>query len=215
MIMAKFIVFEGLDGTGKSTQIRLLANALAAKGERVFLDAEPSSLPTGVFLRRLLAGEFESSPWASAALFLADRINQNVHSENGIIKHLDAGDTVILDRYYYSTFAYQGCETDMRWAMDMHFGCPEIRRPDLVLFLTMAPEKCLARIRANRADRALEIYETEERLAAVSRQFGAVFKALGPEEHVAEINADGTVEEVHARILAAVRERFPEEAADA
>ena len=213
--MAKFIVFEGLDGTGKSTQIRLLANALAAKGERVFLDAEPSSLPTGVFLRRLLAGEFESSPWASAALFLADRINQNVHSENGIIKHLEAGDTVILDRYYYSTFAYQGCETDMRWAMDMHFGCPEIRRPDLVLFLTMAPEKCLARIRANRSDRALEIYETEERLAAVSRQFGAVFKALGPEEHVAEINADGSVEEVHARILAAVRDRFPEENTDA
>ena len=209
--MSKFIVFEGLDGTGKTTQIRLLAEYLRQKGEAVFTDVEPSGLPTGRFLRRLLAGEFPSSPWATAALFLADRINQNVDAENGILKHLGQGDTVILDRYYYSTFAYQGCDTDMNWAMDMHFGCPEIARPDLTLFLTMEPEKCIARIRANRKAEELEIFETVETLSAVADQFGRVFDALKDKDNIVYINADGTVPEVHERILAAVLPLFGKE----
>jgi phosphoglycolate phosphatase len=169
----------------------------------VFTDAEPSALPTGVLLRRLLAGEFPTSPWATAALFLADRINQNTDPANGLIKHLDAGETVILDRYYYSTFAYQGCETNLDWTMDIHYRCPELRRPDLVLYLTMSPEKCVERIRMNRRAEDLELYETAERLDATDRQFKAVFAKLRDRENVVEIDADGTVEEVHGRILAA------------
>ena len=207
----KFIVFEGLDGTGKSTQLSLLAQALRQMGHTVFTDAEPSSLPTGRFLRRRLAGEFSGSPWADAALFLADRINQNVDPENGILKHLRQGDAVILDRYYYSTFAYQGCGTDMDWAMDMHFGCPEIARPDLTLFLTMEPEKCIARIRANRKAEELEIFETVETLSAVADQFGRVFDALRDQDNIVYINADGTIQQVHERILSAVLPLFGKE----
>lgn len=209
--MAKFIVFEGLDGTGKTTQIRLLAAHFASRGETVFTDAEPSALPTGKLLRQLLAGEFPSSPWGTAALFLADRINQNTDPANGIRKHLREGDTVILDRYYYSTFAYQGHETDLAWTMDIHYRCPEIAKPDLVLFLTMPPEKCVERIKEHRGDRPLEIYETTETLAAVSRQFDAVFEALKEKENVRYINAWGTVEQVHARVLEAVKDAFGEE----
>ena len=205
-----FIVFEGLDGTGKSTQLKLLAEALRQKKQTVYTDAEPSALPTGRFLRRRLAGEFGGSPWADAALFLADRINQNADPENGIRKHLSRGDTVILDRYYYSTFAYQGCGTDMDWAMDMHFRCPEIARPDLTLFLTMSPEKCIERITANRKAEELEIFETVETLSAVARQFDRVFDALKGKDYIVYINADGTPEEVHARILAAAAPLFRE-----
>ena len=208
--MGKFIVFEGLDGTGKTTQIGLLAGYLRGKNETVYTDAEPSALPTGRFLRRMLAGDFPSSPWASAALFLADRINQNTDGTDGIKKHLAAGDTVILDRYYYSTFAYQGHETDLRWAMDMHFGCPEVTVPDLVLFLTMAPEKCIARITANRTADEMEIFENVEKLTAVSRQFDAVFDTLKERENIVYIDADGTIPEVHARIVAAVENAFGE-----
>lgn len=208
--MGRLIVFEGLDGTGKSTQIALLAETLRQRGQTVFTDAEPSALPTGRFLRRLLAGEFPSSPWATAALFLADRINQNVAPETGIIPRLQTGATVLLDRYYYSTFAYQGYETDMGWTMDAHFGCPELTRPDLTLFLTMAPEKCVARIQANRRANEMEIYETVEKLTAVSRQFDAVFTALKDRDNIVYIDADGTVEEVRARILAAVDAAFEE-----
>ena len=204
MKKGKFIVFEGLDGTGKSTQLRLLAAYLRARDKAVFTDAEPSALPTGRLLRRMLSGEVPSSPWALAALFLADRINQNTDLENGIIKHLAAGETVLLDRYYHSTFAYQGYETDMAWTMDIHDRCPEVTRPDLVLFLTMDPQKCVDRIRTNRADLAPEIYETVERLTAVKNQFDRVFELRRDKERVVFIDADGTVEEVAARVAEAV-----------
>ncbi len=209
--MARFIVFEGLDGTGKTTQIRLLEQYYKNRGETVFTDAEPSALPTGRLLRQLLAGDFPSSPWATAALFLADRINQNTDPENGIIRHLNAGDTVILDRYYYSTFAYQGYETDMDWAMDIHYRCPLVTRPDLVLFLTMEPEKCVERIREHRGAQPLEIYETTERLTAVNRQFNAVFERVKDTERIRYIDAYGSVEEVHARVVAAVEDAFGKE----
>lgn len=202
--MGKFIVFEGLDGTGKSTQIKLLAEYLRSRGESVFVDTEPSALESGKLIRRVLSGEIPSSPWGTAALFLADRINQNTDEENGIVKHLNDGDTVILDRYYFSTFAYQGYETDLRWTMDIHYGCPALKRPDIVLFLTMSPEKCIARIRANRKEEELEIYETTERLTAVSRQFDTVFDTVREKENIVYINADGTVEKVHKRIITAV-----------
>lgn len=202
--MNKFIVIEGLDGTGKTTQIELLKKYLEDRGEKVFVTAEPTTTESGKFLRRVLSGEVPSSPWTSAALFLADRIQHNVDEENGIKKHLADRKTVISDRYYYSTFAYQGYETDMQWTMDIHFSCPEILRPDLVLFLTMSPEKCIERITANRAADAIEIYENTETLTKISRQFDMVFDKLKDRENIVYIDADGTVEEVAERIRNAV-----------
>lgn len=207
--MSKFIVFEGLDGTGKSTQIRLLADRLRARGETVYTDAEPTGRPAGRLLRKMLAGEFPANEWANAALFFADRVHHNTDPETGIKARLARGETVLSDRYYYSTFAYQGVNTDLDWVIDLHYGCPEIARPDLVLFLTMPPEKCLARIIENRGNRPLEIYETPERLAEIAARFRTVFETLGDRENVAYIDADGSVEEVAARVCAAV-EAFEE-----
>ena len=209
--MSKLIVMEGLDGTGKSTQLTRLAESLRARGETVFTDAEPTASPTGRLLRRILSGEVKSSEWATAALFFADRVNHNADPENGIRRHLENGETVLLDRYYFSTFAYQGTDTDPDWAMAMHFGCPEIARPDLVLYLTMPPEKCLARIAAHRGDRPLEIYETLERLTATQARFETVFRKLQGRERVARIDADGTQEEVAQRILDAVEPLYATE----
>ena len=204
METGKFIVFEGLDGTGKTTQIMKLAYYLESIGEKVFVTAEPTDYPSGKLIRRVLSGEVPSSPWSTAALFLADRIRHCADPVNGIRKHLAAGETVITDRYYFSTFAYQGYETDLRWTMDIHYACPELLHPDLVLFLTMPPEKCIARITANRAAEDIEIYENTEALTKISRQFDKVFELLKDRENVVYIDADGTVDEVAARIRAAL-----------
>ncbi len=201
--MSKFIVVEGLDGTGKTTQIKILAEYIEAKGGKTEITAEPTSHPSGKLIRRILSGEVPATPWALSALFLADRIVHNTDREDGIEKMLQDGKTVISDRYYYSTFAYQGHETDLDYVMNMHFSCPEIRRPDLVLFLTMSPEKCIERIRANRPDDAIEIYENTESLTKISSQFDTVFKVLGDKENVVYIDADGTVEEVSRRLFEA------------
>ncbi len=199
--MSKFIVVEGLDGTGKTTQIKILAEYIKSKGKEVEITAEPTSHPTGKLIRRILSGEVKATPWSLAALFLSDRIVHNTSPEDGLEKMLGDGKTVISDRYYYSTFAYQGHETDLDWAMDMHFSCPEVRRPDLVLFLTMAPEKCIERIRANRPDEAIEIYENTESLTKISRQFDTVFQKLKDRENIVYIDADGTIEEVSRRLF--------------
>ena len=139
-----FIVFEGLDGTGKSTQLAPLARRLRARGVTVWEDAEPTPAPTGKFLRRMLAGELPANEWANAALFFADRVHHNADPEAGIRARLARGGTVLSDRYYFSTFAYQGVNTDLDWVMDLHYGCPEIIRPDLVLFLLITVSSFLA-----------------------------------------------------------------------
>ncbi|MBE6789819.1 MAG: dTMP kinase [Ruminococcaceae bacterium] len=201
--MSKFIVVEGLDGTGKTTQIKILADYIRKKDREVEITAEPTAHPTGKLIRKILSGEVKSTPWALASLFLSDRIVHNTDPEDGIEKMLSDGKTVISDRYYYSTFSYQGHETDLDWAMNMHFSCPEVRRPDLVLFLTMEPEKCIERIRANRPDEAIEIYENTESLTKISRQFDTVFSILNEDENIVYIDADGTVEEVSERLFEA------------
>ncbi len=200
--MSKFIVVEGLDGTGKTTQIKILAEYIKAKGRTVEITAEPTAHPTGKLIRRILSGEVKTTPWSLAALFLSDRIVHN-KADDGIERMLSDGKTVISDRYYYSTFAYQGHETDLNWAMDMHFNCPEVRKPDLVIFLTMSPEKCVERIRANRPDEAIEIYENVESLTKISRQFDTVFEKLKDRENIVYIDADGTIEEVSQRLFEA------------
>ena len=202
----KFIVFEGLDGTGKTTQIKKLAQELERRGERVFVTAEPTSFPSGQLIRRVLSGEVPSTPWSTAALFLADRIRHCADPEDGVAAHLEAGETVITDRYYFSTFAYQGCETDLQWTMDMHYRCPELLRPDLVFFLTMSPEKCMERITANRPAEAIEIYENTAALTKISRQFDTVFSLLRDRENIVYIDADGTVDEVAARVWNAMEQ---------
>ncbi len=202
--MGKFIVIEGLDGTGKTTQIKKLAEYLESAGEKVHITCEPTETESGKLIRRVLSGEIKSSPWATAALFLADRINHNTDKENGIKKYLAEGCTVISDRYYYSTFAYQGCETDLEWAMDIHYGCPELTRPDIVVFLTMPVKKCLERIRANRPESAIEIYENEASLTKTSEQFDKVFDMIKDRENIVYVDASGTVEEVARAIQNAV-----------
>ena len=202
MKQGKFIVFEGLDGTGKTTQIRRLAQTLESRGETVFVTAEPTDFPSGKLIRRVLSGEVPSTPWSTAALFLADRIRHCADPEEGIAAHLARGETVITDRYYFSTFAYQGFETDLDWTMRMHYDCPLLLHPDLVLFLTMPPEKCMERITVGRPAEAIEIYENTAALTKISAQFDRVFDRLRDRENIVRIDADGTVDEVAARIIA-------------
>ncbi len=106
----KFIVIEGLDGSGKSTQIRLLAERLRSLGREVFETAEPTPSATGGLIRDALSGFTRRTGAEIAALFMADRVAHNVNPINGINVMLAQGRDVICDRYYYSSLAYQGRE---------------------------------------------------------------------------------------------------------
>lgn len=198
----RFIVFEGIDGAGKTTQLDLLEKHLREKGRRVFRTAEPTESVSGGLLRDALGGVSKRSACEMAALFVLDRIFHNVNPVSGIQKMLNDGYDVICDRYYYSTMAYQGSETDFAWVRDMNLACPEILRPDACVFLDLTPEESLSRITRGRATR--EIYETVEKLTSVREKFLRVLEELRHEEQIFLINAAQSVEKVHADILASL-----------
>ena len=110
--MGRFIVIEGLDGSGKTTQGKLLADRLRAEGKTVVITAEPTGFDGGKKLREALSGKIKKSECEMAVMFVADRIEHNIHKTEGINALVESGAYVICDRYYYSTLAYQGQSTD-------------------------------------------------------------------------------------------------------
>ena len=195
----KFIVFEGIDGAGKTTQINLLAKYLREKGRAVYCTAEPTETVSGGLLRDALSGATRRTICEMAAMFVFDRINHNVNPVNGIQKMLNDGFDVICDRYYYSSLAYQGSGTDPEWVGNMNLNCPEIMRPDVCIFLDLTPEQSMVRINRGRATQ--EIYENEEKLTQVRNQFYRVFEDLKDRDNIQIVNAYRTVEEIHQDIV--------------
>lgn len=202
----KFIVFEGIDGSGKTTQINKLCEYLESKGRKVYVTSEPTISLTGGMLRDALSGVSKRTSCEMAAMFVLDRIFHNVNGKWGINKMLDEGFDVLCDRYYYSSLAYQGSETDFEWVKRMNLDCPEIRTPDACIFLDLTPDESLERISKGRA--TTEIYETKEKLTAVRNTFLNVFEELKDREgeDIRIISAFGDVETVAARIQSAVDE---------
>ena len=198
----RFIVFEGIDGAGKTTQIELLAKRLREQGRAVYCTAEPTESVSGGLLRDALSGVSHRTVCEMAAMFVFDRINHNVNPVNGIQKMLADGFDVICDRYYYSSLAYQGSGTDPEWVSNMNLNCPEIMRPDVCIFLDLTPEQSMARINRNRATQ--EIYENEEKLTQVRNQFYRVFEQLRERDNIQIVDAYRTVEEIHRDIVALV-----------
>ncbi len=202
MKKGRFIVFEGIDGSGKTTQARRLAEFLRARGRKVTLTAEPTALPSGKLLREALSGRLVRSECQMAVMFVDDRICHNIEPKEGIRALLDAGVDVICDRYYYSTLAYQGQSTDYAWVKAMNLECPEITHPDLCIYIDLLPEQSLERIARGRD--GVEIYENTETLTRVREQFLAVIRDLGESDNIRIIDGYRTEAEVFEDILRSV-----------
>ena len=205
MRTGRFIVLEGIDGCGKSTQISRLVERLRAEGREVAVTAEPTASVSGGLLRDALSGLQKRTPTEMAALFVLDRIFHNV-SNCGICELLEAGYDVICDRYYYSSLAYQGSETDFEWVRAMNLGCPDIRRPDLCIFLDVSPSVCLGRISASR--QSTEIYEKQELLEKFRDRFLYVFDMLKNSDTIEIVDASRTVDEVAQDVYLAVKQQL-------
>ena len=142
--MTSFIVFEGLDGSGKSTQARALARRLRRRNVRVLFTHEPGGTPLGEYLRRWLKRNPQVSPVAELSLFIAARaqlINEVVRPA------LDAGVTVVSDRYAASTVAYQGYGRglDPSLVRQLNSAATGGLAPDLTVLLDLAPDAALSR----------------------------------------------------------------------
>lgn len=204
----KFIVIEGLDGSGKTTQTKIISDKLRDKGINVVNQAEPTDHEFGKMCREVLSGKKKVTKTQLALLFTADRIDHNVNPEDGINMNISLGNTVISDRYYYSTLAYQGVDVGVDWLKNLNIKCEDIRKPDLCIFLDLTPEKSMERIYANRTPDQIEIYETEEYLTSIRKRFYSCFESFKENENIVVINADGTIEEVAAKIEDAVMKLY-------
>jgi dTMP kinase len=150
-----FIVFEGIDGSGKSTQIVKLGESLAARGHRIHRTAEPSEGPAGRLIRQVFSGAYAADDRVVAGLFVADRLEHILHAETGMLKALNDGYTVLCDRYYLSSYAYQGVHMPLHWVKQANKLAVELLQPDLHIYLDLSPAKALERIRKGREDREL------------------------------------------------------------
>ena len=198
-----FIVFEGLDGSGKSTQISMLKEKLKLMNRKVYVTAEPTNSATGGLIRDTLSNNYKREPSELASLFLTDRISHNVNPVWGIQKFLKDGIDIICDRYYYSSFAYQGLGTNLQWIIDMNLNCPQIIKPDLCIYLDVDPKRCKRRVDSERAH--LEIFENDEEVMHKTRmQFFEVFKKLNSTENICIIDANRPKNVVADEILTIV-----------
>ncbi|MBR3879753.1 MAG: dTMP kinase [Clostridia bacterium] len=204
----KFIVFEGIDGAGKTTQIKLLKENLSRLGVNCYITAEPTDMPSGKIIREALSGRLPVSCAEMADMFVRDRVIHNKDAEKGIDSHLDCGVTVISDRYYYSSLAYQGAELGYERVAALNLDNPDIRTPDICVFLDLTPDKSLERI-GKRADTPTEIYENYDYLEKTRRMFFDVFERLRERgENIAIIDASGTPEEIAEMIFDRVSPLF-------
>ena len=205
----KFIVIEGLDGSGKGTQISRLERALSELGINIHLTCEPTQHATGGLVRDALGGLTKRTQHELAALFLADRIAHCQNPADGIKMLIERGVTVICDRYYYSSLAYQGMDIGLDWVLPANLNCPEILKPDLCIFLDVPTEVADSRIEAGRASR--EIFEEKSTIERVRRKYFEIFDMLKAEHNIKIINAARTPDEVSEDVISAAKALFEQE----
>ncbi|NCA66597.1 MAG: dTMP kinase [Clostridia bacterium] len=186
MNKGKFIVFEGTDGSGKSTHARILTEKLMASGIDTYVTFEPTSYETGKLLRRFLSGEISGDERTVAALFMADRMEHLFDPEDGIIAHLEKGITVICDRYYLSSVAYNCHSENIDWVLSINARAKQTLMPDLTIFLDAPIERTEKRT-ANRV--AKEIYEKNDVQQRVRERYYEAFAKL-TDENIAIISTD-------------------------
>ena len=207
-----FITLEGLDGSGKSTQITRLSGTLAARGVAVLATREPGGSAIGERIRSILLDSRTAglSPVAELALMFADRAQ---HIEEVIEPALKAGTIVICDRYTDSTEAYQGFGRQLgsQVVLELHRTLCHDLWPDLTLLLESEPDAGITRARnRNQSSQSSEgRFENED--AAFFRRVHQGFEniALREANRVMKVPA-GTIQRVEAEILRTVESRFPQ-----
>jgi dTMP kinase len=177
--MTRLIVLEGLDGAGTTTQARRLVRHLVDRGLAAHLTREPSDGPIGRLIREMLTGNhaIPEQPIGQSTfglLFAADRLD---HLQREVEPQLAAGITVISDRWYHSSLAYQGTGADRDWIAMIN---ARARRPDLTIFLQVSPDVAARRrVAAGRVQELFEDLRMQHEVDAGYRATIAELTALG------------------------------------
>jgi len=201
----KFLVFEGIDGSGKTTQLKLLGEKLSAWGYQVLYTREPGGTRIGETVRELLLDPQHSElvPVAEALLYAAARAQ---HVAQVIFPALQEGKIVLCDRFFDSSLAYQGFGRGMEISLLQQINVAAIAGvfPDLVIVLDLNSETGMERI--NLSERAADRIEQEADEFLEKVRAGYLSLAGGDPSHYRVIDANGSIEKVQEDIVRAVEE---------
>lgn len=206
----RFITFEGGEGVGKSTQIAALRDELASRGLEVVVTREPGGTPRAERIREILL-EPSEEPMPPACELLLMFAARSTHVENVIRPALARGAWVVCDRFIDATYAYQGGGRGFDTAViaQLEQAVLGSLRPDLTLLLDAPLELAFKRADArNRASGKTDRFEQEQRQFFERVRAAYLARATAEPARIAVIDADGSREEVAARIRDAVRARF-------
>ena len=193
-----FVTFEGLDGSGKTTQVELLRTALERDGQRVVATREPGGTPLGERVRELLLESEQVAPWTEAALFAAARAEL---VERVIAPALSRGETVLCDRFLDSSLAYQGIARGLGIERVLELNLNAIRGllPDRTFLLLVDPEQAAERTGAPRDRIEREggafLAEVDRAYRELARIFPQRIEALDATRPPTEL-----AEEIHGRL---------------
>ncbi len=202
----RFIAFEGIDGSGKTTQIKLLADRLKGMGLRCYETREPTDGPVGSVVHQIMTGRIQADSRVVASLFAADRLDHLLNGSNGILPMLDQGIHVLTDRYYFSSYAYHSVDMPMDWVIAANAQSAQLLRPTATIFIDVDPEVSLARIAKNRFH--TELYETQERLIQVRDLYRQAFEKQRDVENILVLNGNLEPDDLAQHIWQAVKNYF-------
>lgn len=193
-----FIVLEGIDGSGKSTQLEMLYERMRTEHIPVVLTHEPTDFSTGKFIRRVLAAEEVVTPATMSGLFLADRLEHITHPEMGLLRRMEEGMNVLSGRYYFSSMAFQSEYVPMSWIAAANSLCKSKLKADFTFYMNLDPDICYERLLAGRTH--FDIYENPDKLHLTHGKYMEAFDHYGQDENIIVLDADKTPEHIHQEI---------------
>ncbi len=195
-ILRNFIVIEGLDGAGTTTQKKEIEADLNKTGLKTYTTHEPTDNPIGKVVRAVLRSEFSTTPEALAYLYTSDRHDHLYNNEYGLIKHIEKGEVVISDRYIFSSIAYQSVECNPDFVRMINSTFPY---PRIVIFVDTPVSACLSRIETRGEEK--ELFDKSEFLEKVRANYIKEFSSLPPEVRFLRIDGTLSIEHIKKKAL--------------
>ena len=202
----KFIAFEGIDGSGKSTQIQYLMEKLKENNIYYYTTMEPTDSPIGSLIHQIMMGRIKTDNKVIAALFVAVRLDHLLNDINGLKAKIDEGSTVISDRYYFSSYAYHSVDMPMEWVIQANDQCKRILQPTVTVFIDVDPDVAIERIAKNRFHQ--ELFEKKSRLVKVREKYFEAFKRERDNENIIVVDGNKQPAEIADEIWKKVQIYF-------
>lgn len=204
MRRGKFIVFEGIDGSGKTTVINSVYSSLTEEGCCIYLTREPTDNHVGCLIKHFIKGkgDYEIDERVIAALFAADRLDHILRPE-GISEKLNAGVNVLCDRFWLSSCAYQTGAFPMEYILDLNKGSMELVKPDLTIYLSVGVSVALGRVESRGEER--EQYESRDRLEKISRNYEKAINLRKEADNIVVVDASRDESSILEEVLGLIK----------